>query len=46
MPWNALEVRGLRVGGETLSVRLDGDGLTVLEAPQSAVIRANADSPR
>lgn len=46
MPWNALEIRGLRLGGETLSVRLDGDELTVLEAPQSAVIRANADSPR
>ncbi|MFC6157417.1 amylo-alpha-1,6-glucosidase [Kribbella jiaozuonensis] len=46
MPWNTLEIRGLRVGGETLSVRLDGDELTVLEAPQSAVIRANADRPR
>jgi glycogen debranching enzyme len=45
-PWRALEVSGLRLGDEVLSVRLDDDGLTVLEAPQNAVISANADSTR
>jgi hypothetical protein len=45
-PWQRLEVSGLRIGDEVLSVRLDGGELTVLEEPQTAVIRANADSPR
>ena len=44
-PWNALEIRGLRVGDEVLSVRVEDGDLTVLEAPQNALIRANAESP-
>jgi glycogen debranching enzyme len=45
-PWNALEVRGLRLGDEVLSVRVEDGVLTVLEAPQNALMRANADSPK
>ncbi len=44
-PWQTLELRGLRLGDEVLSVRVDDGVLTVLEAPQNALIRANADSP-
>jgi glycogen debranching enzyme len=45
-PWQRLEVSGLRIGDEVLSIRLDGGELTVLEEPQNAVIRAKTDSPR
>ncbi|MEU4194292.1 glycogen debranching N-terminal domain-containing protein [Kribbella sp. NPDC026611] len=45
-PWQRLEVSGLRLGEEVLSLRLDGEELTVLEAPQNAVTKANAESPR
>ncbi|MFG1625652.1 glycogen debranching N-terminal domain-containing protein [Kribbella sp. NPDC049227] len=34
LPWERLEVSGLRLGGELLSVRLEGGKLTVLEAPK------------
>ncbi|MFF0343261.1 glycogen debranching N-terminal domain-containing protein [Kribbella sp. NPDC004875] len=46
VPWKMLEIRGLQVGGETLSVRLQDGELTVLEAPQSAVTKANADNAK
>jgi glycogen debranching enzyme len=45
-PWRSLEVSGLRLGAETLSLRLDADGLTVLEAPQNTAMRANTDNER
>jgi glycogen debranching enzyme len=45
-PWNVLEVRGLRLGDDVLSVRVEDDVLTVLDAPQNALIRANADTPK
>jgi glycogen debranching enzyme len=45
-PWRALEITGLRLGDDVLSVRVDDGELTVLEAPQNAVMRANADNPR
>ena len=34
LPWEHLEVSGLRLGGDVLSVRLHGGKLTVLEAPE------------
>ncbi|TCO51199.1 glycogen debranching enzyme [Kribbella antiqua] len=46
LPWKRLELRGLRLGDEVLSVRLDEGVLAVLEAPQNALMRATADSPR
>jgi glycogen debranching enzyme len=46
LPWQRLELRGLRLGGEVLSVRLEGGELTVLESPQKVLITANAASPR
>ncbi|MEU4293297.1 glycogen debranching N-terminal domain-containing protein [Kribbella sp. NPDC026596] len=45
-PWRALEITGLRLGDDVLSVRVEDDVLTVLEGPQSALTSANADSPR
>ncbi|MGW6199454.1 glycogen debranching N-terminal domain-containing protein [Kribbella sp. NPDC055110] len=46
VPWQVLELDGLRVGGETLSLRFEDGSVVVVDAPQSAVISANADSPR
>ncbi|MEU8226753.1 glycogen debranching N-terminal domain-containing protein [Kribbella sp. NPDC048915] len=46
LPWKVLELDGLRVGGEALSLRLADGELTVVEAPQSAVVTANAASAR
>jgi glycogen debranching enzyme len=46
VPWQWIELTGLRLGDEVLSVRLEDGELTVLEAPQNAVISANAASPR
>ncbi|TDW93277.1 glycogen debranching enzyme [Kribbella pratensis] len=46
LPWQVLELGGLRVGGETLSLRFENGSVVVVEGPQSAVISANADSPR
>ncbi len=39
-PWRFLEVRGLRVGDGVLSVRVEDDRLTVLEAPDSLDVSA------
>ncbi|MGH3461383.1 MAG: amylo-alpha-1,6-glucosidase [Kribbellaceae bacterium] len=39
-PWRRLEVRGLRVGDGTLSVRVEDERLTVLEAPGSLNVSA------
>ncbi|HET6986520.1 MAG TPA: amylo-alpha-1,6-glucosidase, partial [Kribbella sp.] len=44
-PWRVLEVTGLRLGDDVLSVRVADGVLTVLEAPHNALMRANADSP-
>lgn len=46
LPWQRIELSGLRLGDDVLSVRVDDGVLTVLEAPQSAVMSANADSAR
>ncbi|HEY4568856.1 MAG TPA: glycogen debranching N-terminal domain-containing protein [Kribbella sp.] len=46
LPWQVLEVSGLRLGGERLSVRLADGELTVLEAPQKMVTSANTESAR
>ncbi len=46
VPWEVLELGGLRVGGETLSLRFENGSVVVVEVPQSAVISANADSAR
>ena len=46
VPWQVLELGGLRVGGETLSLRFENGSVVVVEGPQSAVISANADSAR
>jgi glycogen debranching enzyme len=35
LPWRRLEVRGLRVGGGRLSVRVEEGSLTILESPDS-----------
>jgi glycogen debranching enzyme len=46
LPWQRLELRGLRLGGEVVSLSLEGGELTVLESPQNVLMRANAASPR
>ncbi len=46
LPWKRLELRGLRLGDEVLSVRLEDGELTVLQAPQRVLMTANAASPR
>jgi len=38
LPWQRLEVSGLRLGGDVLSVRVDEGRLTVLEAPASTQV--------
>jgi glycogen debranching enzyme len=45
-PWNVLELSGLRLGEDVVSLRLDEGGLTVVEAPRNALVSANTDSPR
>jgi glycogen debranching enzyme len=45
-PWRSLEVRGLQVGNEVLSLRQDSEGLTLIDAPHRTVTSANADSAR
>ena len=37
-PWQCLEITGLRLGDDVLSVRVEDGVLTVLEAPQNALI--------
>lgn len=44
-PWRSLEIRGLRVGGGALSVRIDDDHLEVLEHPGELSIWWTADGP-